>query len=111
LVRAPGLGPGGRRFGSGHPDLTRGRVAQMVERSPEKGQAEGSTTSAATRNSVRMSSNGRAPAFQAGYAGSTPVIRSQQVMPPSTVKTCPVRYEASSEAANAITEAISAGAA
>ena len=45
LARAPGLGPGGRRFESCHPDF------------------------------MRVQFNGRTPAFQAGYVGSIPITR------------------------------------
>ena len=45
LARAPGLGPGGRRFESCHPDY------------------------------MRVQFNGRTPAFQAGYVGSIPITR------------------------------------
>jgi hypothetical protein len=45
---APALGAGNRAFESRRPD--HGAVAQMVERSPEKGQVEGSTTSGSTKD-------------------------------------------------------------
>ena len=53
LARAPGLGPGGRRFESCHPDSYKyARVAQLVERDLAKVEA-----------------------FQAGYVGSIPITR------------------------------------
>ena len=44
LARAPGLGPGGRRFESCHPDFYKyARVAQLVERDLAKVEAAGSS--------------------------------------------------------------------
>ena len=44
LARAPGLGPGGRRFESCHPDSYKyARVAQLVERDLAKVEAAGSS--------------------------------------------------------------------
>ena len=51
LARAPGLGPGGRRFESCHPDLE-------------------------INNYMRVWFNGRTSAFQAEYVGSIPITRS-----------------------------------
>ena len=44
LARAPGLGPGGRRFESCHPDSYKyARVAQLVERDLAKVETAGSS--------------------------------------------------------------------
>ena len=44
LARAPGLGPGGRRFESCHPDSYKyARVAQLVERDLAKVEVAGSS--------------------------------------------------------------------
>ena len=53
LARAPGLGPGGRRFESCHPDAVNNTVSA----------------------NMRVQFNGRTPAFQAGYVGSIPITR------------------------------------
>ena len=50
LARAPGLGPGGRRFESCHPDLE-------------------------ININMRVWFNGRTSAFQAEYVGSIPITR------------------------------------
>ena len=55
LARAPGLGPGGRRFESCHPDSYKyARVAQLVERDLAKVEAAGSSpVSRSKRNTKR----------------------------------------------------------
>lgn len=110
------MGAGGRRSESGHPDVEertaivegklrhggcalgggvvsvarQGRVAQMVERLPEKQQAEGSTTSAAT---VRMSFSGKdvcLPSRLRGFESRHP-LHVTGTLPSVTESEVPVR--------------------